>query len=96
MPRTKSIKQATPYTQIVGQVVRSRRVLLNIDQPTMTDALGITASGMSRLETGHTMMTVAQLRKAATALRTTPADLLRAADTLVKQLESSEITITIT
>jgi transcriptional regulator with XRE-family HTH domain len=96
MQRTKSIKKETPYTQVVGQVVRSRRALLNIDQSTMAEALGITASSMSRLETGHTTMTIAQLRKVATALRTTPTDLVRSADALVKQLESSEITVTVT
>lgn len=88
------MEQATSYIQIVGQVVRGRRELKGIPLLAMAKAADLsTVSGWSRVETGDTMMTLAQLRKAARALGVEPWRLVQQADNIAAQLEASGMTV---
>ena len=82
------------YAQIIGQVVRSRREMQGIPLLTMAESVNLsTASGWSRVETGDTTMTLAQLRKAARALGIEPSLFIQQADTIALQLEEAGIIV---
>lgn len=68
------------YAKLVGQVIRLHREMNGIEQRTMAKAMGMSASGWSRVETGDTTITVAQLRKAAQVLGMEPWMLVQQAD----------------
>ena len=73
------------YAQILGRVVRLHRQVLGIDLPTMGEAVGMSASGWSRVETGVTTMTVLQLRYAAKKLRVKPWTIVKQADLILEE-----------
>ena len=79
------------YAGIVGGLVRLYRQTNSIDLPTMAAAMGMSASGWSRVETGDTTMTVVQLRKAAAFLKVDGSHILRQADE-VEALKGSSTT----
>jgi transcriptional regulator with XRE-family HTH domain len=88
------MEAATSYMQIVGQVVRGRREMQGIALLSMAEAADLaTVSGWSRVETGDTTMTLAQLRKAARLLNMDPWVLVQQADTIAAQLEASGMTV---
>ena len=85
---------AASYPQLLGHVVRGRRMLVEMSLAEMAASVGLkSASGWSRVETGDTTMTVSQLRKAAHVLGTTPAELVRDADELVVNLEAAGVLV---
>lgn len=87
-------EQATSYMQIVGQVVRGHRERRGIPLLTMAKAADLsTVSGWSRVETGDTTMTIAQIRKAARTLDMEPWTLVQQADNIAAQLEASGMTV---
>ncbi len=77
-----------PYAAIVGSVVRTYRKNQGISLEAMAKAMGMSTSGWSRVETGSTVMVVAQLRKAARRLHLEPHEIMRVADTLWETCES--------
>jgi transcriptional regulator with XRE-family HTH domain len=89
-----AMQQETSYGQIVGQVIRGRREIQGINLLTMAESVALaTPSGWSRVETGDTSMTLAQLRKAARKLGMEPAAIVRQADILATQLEASGVVV---
>lgn len=84
---------ATWYAQIVGQVIRVRRVELGVNQVDLGKTLSMTASGWSRVELGKTVVTVGKLRPAARLLSMTSADIIRAADRATAWLEGYGVTV---
>lgn len=85
-------KPAVTYTAVVGGVIarlRGRR----LTQDQLGDALGIGQSAYSRLESGETTMTIAQLRAIAGQLRTSPNRILQEADMLVERLRAQGVEI---
>jgi len=87
-------QQQTSYGQIVGQVIRGRREMQGINLLAMAESVALaTPSGWSRVETGDTAMTLAQLRKAAKTLGMPPADIVRQADIIATQLEASGVKV---
>src|SRR5271155_2479739 len=89
----KQAKPSTSYGQIVGQVVRCHRILLGISLAKMSKNLELSSSGLSRIETGNTTMSIIQLREIAKRLNMSSADILYQADELVTQLEGNGIAI---
>lgn len=88
------MEQETFYGQIVGQVIRGRREMQGINLLTMAESVALaTPSGWSRVETGDTAMTLAQLRKAAKKLGMEPAAIVRQADVIATQLEASGVVV---
>jgi transcriptional regulator with XRE-family HTH domain len=72
----------TFYSQVVGQVVRGARELRHIDLAGMATAIQLSPSAWSRVETGGSVMSISQLRRAASTLRVQPWELVRQADDL--------------
>jgi transcriptional regulator with XRE-family HTH domain len=70
------------YAAIVGSVVRLYRNARGISLTAMARMMGLSTSGWSRVETGDTVMVVAQLRKAARHLKLEPHEIVRVADDL--------------
>jgi transcriptional regulator with XRE-family HTH domain len=88
------MQQETFYGQIVGQVIRGRRELQGITLATMAAGLALASpSGWSRVETGDTAITLAQLRKAAKTFGVEPWKMVRDADRLAAQLEDKGIMV---
>lgn len=84
----------TFYSRIIGQVVRGRRELKGLALSALAEGADLrSASGWSRVETGDTTMTVAQLRAAAKALGVDPWVLVRQADAVATQLERSGVVV---
>ncbi|MET0793700.1 MAG: helix-turn-helix transcriptional regulator [Polyangiaceae bacterium] len=88
------MEQVTFYGQVVGQVIRVRRELQGTSLATMATSLALaSASGWSRVETGDTAITLAQLRKAAKTFGVEPWKMVREADHLAAQLEASGVVV---
>jgi len=81
------------YAQVIGQVVRATRAVRRIELATLATALEMSSSGWSRVETGESVMTVSQLRRAATALEVEPWALVQQADALCIQLAQRGIIV---
>jgi hypothetical protein len=82
------------YAQIVGQVIRGRREVQGINLLTMAKSLDLeTPSGWSRVETGDSVMTMTQLRRAARKLGVAPAEIVREADVIAAQLEATGVVV---
>lgn len=75
-----------PYNALVGQVIQRHREILGKNQGEVAQALGLTQSAYSRVESGQTALTVSHLRSLASTLRTTPDSILFETDFLAKQL----------
>lgn len=75
-----------PYNALVGQVIQMHREILGKNQGEVAQAIGLTQSAYSRVESGQTALTVSHLRSLATTLGTTPDSILFEADSLAKQL----------
>ncbi len=87
-------RQETFYGQILGQVIRGRREMQGMNLLSMANSMELaSASGWSRVETGDTAMTIAQLRRAARKLGTQPAEIVRQADVLAAQLEANGVKV---
>lgn len=87
-------KSATSYTQILGQVIRGQREMRRLGLLEVAKAVGLSSpSGWSRVETGDTTITLAQLRKAARVLKVTPTALVQQADALAARVEASGVTV---
>jgi len=89
----KSILAESPvvtYATLVGKVLQQQRKQHGVEQAQMAQTLGISQSAYSRLESGGSTLTVAQLRTAAQALKMPPHVLLMAADHLEAELNDSQ------
>ncbi len=75
------------YTSIVGRVLKMNRILAGLTLSDMATKTSGSTSGWSRIEAGETPLTVEKLHVAARVLKLTPAELIRAADELAKELE---------
>jgi len=87
-------KPTLTYTTLVGRVVEHHRKQRGIHQEAMAQSIGISQSAYSRLELGHTAMTVTQLRLIAEGLSTTPERLLRHTAQYAGQLRAQGVDVT--
>ena len=78
---------SVPYNTLVGKAIESQRNAKQITQTEMAQALGIGQSAYSRLEGGQAAMSLAQLRKVASALDVSANSLLSTADKWALELE---------
>lgn len=65
-----------PYASLVGQVIKQARQVRGVQQADLAEALGLTQSAYSRLESGDSVMNIWQLRQCAIRLGTSPSGLL--------------------
>lgn len=75
-----------PYNALIGHVLQKRRESLGKSQGEVAQALGLTQSAFSRIESGQTALTVSHLRSLANTLGDTPENILAETDNLAKQL----------
>ena len=82
-----------PYPVLVGRVVKSLRAERKIDQASMAQALSLTQSAYSRIESGDTAMSIWQLRLCALVLHVAPSDLLRRVEVLEHRVATEGIEV---
>lgn len=76
------------YATLVGKVLHQLRKDRNVEQKVIADALGITQSAYSRLESGNSTFSVTQLRIAANVIGVCPNHILLQADSWEAQLRA--------
>lgn len=64
------------FLQRLGDRIRERRTAANLTQAALADACGLHRTFIGSVERGERNVAVLSLRKIATALRVTPAELL--------------------
>jgi transcriptional regulator with XRE-family HTH domain len=82
-----------PYPVLVGQILQAHRDQLGLHQSQIANAMGLSRSAYSRIESGDTSMTLSQLRPVARSLGLAPSQLLAEADNYAGQLEASGVSI---
>lgn len=82
-----------PYNVLVGQVLQRRREALGKSQGEVAQAIGLTQSAFSRVESGQTALTVSHLRSLSATLGTTAEKILSDADSLAKQLQAKGVQV---
>lgn len=82
-----------PYNALVGQVLQRRREALGKSQGAVAQAIGLTQSAFSRVESGQTALTVSHLRSLSVTLETTAESILSEADLLAKQLQAKGVQV---
>lgn len=82
MSQKSSVREApvVTYATLVGKVLQQERKARNIEQAEMAQALGISQSAYSRLESGGSTLTITQLRAAARKIGIEPNRILAEAD----------------
>lgn len=80
------IHPATTYPAIVGRVLLRRREAMGLTQVALANAAGVSQSTWSKIETGTSALSLAQLRQSAVLLHTTPGALLAEADAAADSL----------
>ncbi|MYM64752.1 helix-turn-helix domain-containing protein [Pseudomaricurvus sp. HS19] len=73
--------QIVTYNGIVGYILETRRNELGFDQATVARAAGLSQPVLSRLEKGSASITMDQLFLLADALKTTPSEIIKVAET---------------
>ncbi len=93
MKSTEKLVQVTTYSRIVGAIIVALRKDAKIEQEEMANELSLSQSAWSRVETGTTQITVAQLAQAARVLKKRPWEILRRVDVLVEQVERAGVAV---
>lgn len=87
------VPPVVPYPVLVGQIIQARRNEMGLNQNQLANAIGLSRSAYSRIESGDTSMTLSQLRPVARSLGLAPSQLLAEADSYAHQLEASGVSI---
>lgn len=88
-----STQGVVPYNTLVGKSIEKLRTQAGLTQADLSAALELGQSAYSKLESGQTAMTLAQLRLIASKLKCEPHEILKSADALALQLESSGVEV---
>lgn len=84
-----SVKNAEAFAKVLGRTFRLYRNVRNIPLSKMAKGIGFAfPSGWSRIETGETVMTVAQLYAAAKFLKVEPHDVVKTAMEMMSDKET--------
>ena len=83
---TPFVKPTITYGALVGQVLHNYRKQTGADQALIAQALGITQSAYSRIEKGHSAMSLTQLRTVAGQFGIMPSSILSEVDGYAEQL----------
>lgn len=82
-----------PYGVLLGQVLKTLRDRLAMEQKDLAASIGTSQSAYSRMETGHTAVTVPQLRALSKTLGTSAGRILAEVDQLATNLEAQGIDV---
>lgn len=81
------------YPALVGRLLVHRREELGLKQGALAEAIGLSQSAYSRLESGDSVLNVSQLRNVCSRLGLSPAQLLHAADQYEAQLRRQGVDV---
>lgn len=82
------------YAAVVGQILARKRTFEGLDQAQLANALGITQSSWSRIETGASALSVEQLKRTADYLKVRPEDIISDAEHAVAFLMNRGVRVT--
>jgi transcriptional regulator with XRE-family HTH domain len=82
----KPLKPAATYAEILGRIIVHFRKERGVRQEELAQAIGVSQSAWSRIETGASPLTVTYLARVASVLRLESSDILQAAERVHKQL----------
>ncbi len=82
-----------PYGVLLGQVLKTHRDRFALEQKDLAASIRTSQSAYSRMETGHTAVTVPQLRALSRTLGTSASTILAEVDQLAKNLEAQGIDV---
>ena len=91
---TPLVRPRITYPALVGKVIQYHRKAKDVDQSVIAAALGITQPAYSRLELGHSVFSITQLRRVARCLTLAPGYLIDEAEQYAKQLEREGVELT--
>lgn len=83
----------TTYNAVLGRLLIGYRNQLNLDQKQMSDALGMSQSAWSRIETGETSVTVSQLGRISRLLNVTPQSIIEEVERARTKLQSAGVEV---
>lgn len=81
------------YPALVGRLLVQRREQLGLKQGALAEAIGLSQSAYSRLESGDSVLNLSQLRNVCSHLGLSPAQLLHAADRYEAQLRRQGVDV---
>lgn len=81
------------YQSLVGHVLQHHRKQQKLEQSQMAELIGVSQSAFSRIESGATAISVAQLRKIAPLLGLQPGEILQQADELANNLRGQGVQV---
>jgi transcriptional regulator with XRE-family HTH domain len=88
-----SLKPAATYPSLVGNVLAQMRGQQNLHQGELAAAVSVTQATWSRIENGHTSITVEHLRLAARTLGCLPGEILTLADQAETMMQISGVEV---
>lgn len=94
--QTKSTPTPQPvvtYPALVGRLLVHRREELGLKQGALAEAIGLSQSAYSRLESGESVLNLSQLRNVCSRLGISPAQVLHAADQYEAQLRRQGVDV---
>ena len=90
---TPPLKPIVTYPTLVGRLLVQRRGQLGLKQGAVAEAIGMSQSAYSRLESGESVLNLAQLRSICLQLGLSPAQVLHAADQYERHLRNQGVDV---
>lgn len=84
---------AVAYTTLVGKAVLAHREGRGLKQSDFAAQVGLSQSALSRVESGESVINVAQLHRFAQALHVSPAELIQEADAMARELVAQGVEV---
>jgi transcriptional regulator with XRE-family HTH domain len=89
-PQTSAV---VTYSTLVGRLLAQKRDESGMKQSDMANALGMSQSAFSRLESGDSVINIAQLRSICSQLNLRPSAILSLADDYAETLSQQHVTV---
>jgi len=87
------MQAGTTYSAVIGGVIKQLRDSSSINQGAMAEAMGVSQAAWSKLESGKSTLTTAQLAKAADVLKIEANKIIQYADQTVADFKANEISV---
>lgn len=87
------MQAGTTYSAIIGSVIKQLRESLSINQGAMAEDMGVSQAAWSKLESGKSTLTTAQLAKAADLLGIEANKIIQYSDQTVNDFKANGISV---
>ncbi len=87
------MQAGTTYSAVIGGVIKQLRESRSINQGVMAKSMGVSQAAWSKLESGKTTITTAQLAKAADLLEIEANKIIQYADQTVSDFKANKISV---